>query len=297
MNNLVPNEKSSIPKPTDKSPIDITRLVYLTSEPLQTGEASTNVPIKATQSQSPANKTWVLPPHQDNVTMYKLNLRNLHIFHTWPSVREDQPLEIRNADPPGGTPLLIDVKRGNWGAASLAKYITDQFIASNINNEMTYNACNLSFSFQYPVDILSFTSMKMLSILGLPQPQDPENWMYSNISGSSIPIKLSGPCCIHVNTDFPLYNIPSSGRLATIGVDKCYGELLMYFDESATQPPLLTSNYISTINIQLTDEMNEELECYDEIPWQCVLSIDAIDNKGYEPLQTSISGSNIDSKT
>lgn len=109
-----------------------------------------------------------------------------------------------------------------------------------------------------------------------------------NHSISQIPIRLSGPSCIHVNTDHPIHNIPSSGRLATIGVNVCYGDLLLYFDESGSQVPLLTSHHISRVGIQLTDENNEELECYDDIPWQCVLCVHTIEKAGgYKSLEHS----------
>jgi len=136
--------------------------------------------------------------------------------------------------------------------------------------------------------------MGMFPILGFPTPASPTTWTLNNISKSQMPIRLSGPTCIHVNTNLPLFNIPTSGRLATIGVSVNYGELLLYFDESNSQPVLLTSQFLDYIRIQLTDENNEELECYDHLPWQCVISIDPIEGSGYESMTNTLNRPNIE---
>ena len=177
----------------------------------------------------------------------------------------------------------------------LCNYITEQFTTFGVDNELTFDCGTMSIYFKNSVDIDSNTDPEVLTILGLPQITPSGSWFYTNISASLQPIKLSGPSCIHVNTDLPLFNIPQSGRLATIGVNVCYGELLLYTDDSASQPPLLTSQYIDTISIQLTDEKGEELECYDEIPWACVLSIDPVENSGYNSLTEQLNRTNIES--
>lgn len=294
MNSSTPSASSSTQKQEERSPIDITRLLYLSSAPLKQDESPLTVPIKASQSLSPANKTWIIPPHQDDVTMFKINLRNLHIFHTWPSVRKELLLVLRNTGGPPGTGIAITIPRGNWDAVGLSEFINEQFKAQPYDNEITFHSSLLSFSFKNPIDIAPPTSLQTLRILGIPQPSSTSSWIITNHSQSQIPIKLSGPSCIHVNIDQPLYNIPSSGRLATIGVSVCYGDLLLYFDESGTQPPLLTSQYLSNISIQLTDENNEELECYDDIPWQCVLCIDPVEQSGFNSLETAMKRPNIE---
>lgn len=155
---------------------------------------------------------------------------------------------------------------------------------------ISYDCGQLAFQFDVLVDILEETDFAMLSILGFYQPSSPSDFYtgapnYSNLYQSTIPIKITGPSCINVITHFALHNIPSSGRLATIGLaDKHYGDLVCYLDDAASQPPLLTSQYIDKITIELTDENNVELLCYEDIPWGAVVSIEAVEDPGFKPM-------------
>lgn len=190
--------------------------------------------------------------------------------------------------------MSIVIPKGNWNAVGLSNYLTEQLKDKGVDNEVTYDCGRLAFNFKNAVDIIRpQTAKQVLTYLGFPIP-DLDTTSYTNVTTSSQPINLSGPTCIHVNTDLPLFNIPQSGRLATIGVDVNYGELLLYFDESGSQPPLMTAQYIDTITIQLTDEYGDELTCYEHLPWQCVLSIDPVENSGYSSLSQSLSRPNVE---
>lgn len=179
--------------------------------------------------------------------------------------------------------MTITIQRGNWDAVGLANYLTQQMELFGLNNSVIYNPYKLAFDFLHPVDIYPPTSVKMLSVLGFPTPII-SSWTINEVQSSSIPIKLSGPACIHVNTNLPLFNVPVSGRLATVGVKVNYGELLLYEDQPASQPAFLTSQYLDKITIHLTDENNEELDGYDDIPWSAVISIDPVENSGFQQM-------------
>jgi hypothetical protein len=200
-------------------------------------------------------------------------------------VKKDLILQIRNT---GSLVFIyIIIPKGNWNADQLTDYINTEIKNSAIVNTVVFDYGVLGFRFLTPIDIGPYTSLEALSVMGFPQPLISQtfDWdLYSNITMSQIPIKLSGPACINLNTQLPLFNLPSSGRLACVAVNKDYGDLISFIDESATQPPLLTSQYLDKITIQLTDENNEELECYDDIPWTLVIAIDPVEEAGFQKM-------------
>jgi len=164
-------------------------------------------------------------------------------------------------------------------------------VVFGMTNTVSFDCGRLAFLFQYPVDIYPPTSDSTLSVLGFAQP-DKSAWSISGVTMSTQPIKLSGPSCIHVTTEYPLFNIPVSGRLATIGVNVNYGELLLYFDDSCAQPAFLTSQYLDKLTITLTDENNDELTCYEDLPWSAVISVDPVEDTGFQ--QLSLDRGNVD---
>lgn len=184
------------------------------------------------------------------------------------------------------TQTTISIPPGNWNAVGIAKWITEQCANAGVPITVTFDCGRIGFIFDPPADILPPWTTNALKILGFPVDDDIVG--YIDQASSQIPIQLSGPKRIHVNTNLPLYTLPPSGRLCSIPVNVHYGQMLNYFDESGTCPALVTSQYIDDIEINLTDENNEGLEGYEEIPWGVILSIEPVSDIGFVPLQSRI---------
>lgn len=206
--------------------------------------------------------------------------------------------------------MILKIEKANWDAVGLANYL-NAAMTTHLNNSCAYDSYTMSIKFGKEVDILQpllvqipevdkplfdeTANKRILSYLGYPTPtllRPNEYWAVYNTMGSQIPIKLSGPSCIYVHTNLPLFNVPVSGRLATVGVDGNYGDLLMYHDLPSSQPAFLTAQYIERIQLQLTDENNEELEGYDDIPWSATITIDPVEDSGY--VQMNLTRENVD---
>jgi len=108
---------------------------------------------------------------------------------------------------------------------------------------------------------------------------------------SQVPINLTGATQIQLWTNLSVYNIPGSGRLASIPMSVNYNELLQYEDQSGAQPRLISDGNIQSIRICLRDEhsvplANEYIPTtfgpgtyeYDNFcpPWEVVLSIERV---------------------
>lgn len=277
MSNSLQSDPTSTQKQASLSPTGITRLLYLSSVQLEDGEAVSGVPIKASLTTSPTDKTWILPPLTDNTEVYKINLRNLNIFHTWPSVKENKVITIFEAASPNvGT--SFEIPAGNWNACSLANYMNTLFEAETMMVRMSYDSGRLGFHFTIPIDIVEPTNC--LELFGYPTTPVA---LVLNTTMSQQPVRMSGPTRLHVNSSLPLYTIPPSGRLGTVPVDVGYGEMLSYFDESDADPVLCSEQHLRTIRIHLTDENNEELTAYENISWGVVLALTPEPNPGFVP--------------
>lgn len=209
---------------------------------------------------------------------YHVNLRNLNIFHTWPSVQSERTLTIASTSDPN-TQVVVTIPEGNWDAYGLAEYINEQIVGLDLTIE--YDAGRLGFLFDPGMHIYDTTDCQ--DLLGFPDGYITGNT--ESVEVSSIPVRMSGPSRIHVISNLSLYTIPNSGRLATVPVTVEYGELLNYFDESGTQPSLCMDQHLNRIELELTDENGDPLPMNEEIPWGCVLSLDPVPNAGYESAQ------------
>lgn len=207
-----------------------------------------------------------------------MNLRNLNIYNTWPSVPEDKTVNIKfNED---GITYQYTIPKGNWNAWSLAAYLNTLFAVDGLTTTMAYDSGRLGFIFTDTVEFVDFTDC--IEIFGFPSTNLGYQW------GSTIPIDISGPSRIHVNSNLSLFTVPQSGRLGTVPVNVDYGELLSYFDESGTEPSLCSDMHLTRLTLHLTDQDNNELEGYDEIPWGAVIAITPIPNDGFEAVGSAI---------
>lgn len=197
-----------------------------------------------------------------------MNLRNLNIFHVWPSVKEDCVIQLSGD--------IINVPKGNWDAPGLALYLTQQSALGAGHVTVTYDYAQLKFLFSPAATIGPLTTN--FHIVGFPNPPP----LFNFVSESPQPVQLSGPTRIHVNTNLSLYTVPTSGRLGTVPVTVDYGELLSYFDESGTEPSLCMEQHIDHLDIKLTDENNNPLEGYEDVPWGVIISITPVVNEGFD---------------
>jgi hypothetical protein len=208
---------------------------------------------------------------------YKINLRNLNIFHTWPSVPEEKVLRFLCPTYPDVTPVIVTIPAGNWDAYSLGAYITSESAAQGAPVTFTYDSGRLGYLIDPPIRITFNGTAE--GLVGFPDGYVTDLGVTESVS--LMPIRLSGPSRIHVNTNLSLYTLPSSGRLGTVPVDVNYGELLSYFDNSAGEASLCMDHHLNRIEIHLVDQDNVDLTGFEDIPWGCIISLTATDNEGF----------------
>lgn len=161
-------------------------------------------------------------------------------------------------------------------AFPISNQVNQSLVFKTTQTTITYDYAQLRFLFS-PAAIIGPGTTNW-GIVGFPVPPP----LYNLVTESPLPVQLSGPTRIHVNTNLALYTVPPSGRLGTIPVTVNYGELLSYFDESGTEPSLCMEQHIDHLDVQLLDENNNELEGYEEIPWGMIISIVPVINEGFE---------------
>jgi hypothetical protein len=115
-------------------------------------------------------------------------------------------------------------------------------------------------------------------LLGLP-----EGWT-GLFSQSLQPVNYRTVTKFNVDTNLSLYNSPVSGRLCTIGVDVEYGELQVYQDQSGALPILMMNHQLSTLEVILTDQDGEELQCFENVPWYITLELQEVEGMSYDTL-------------
>ena len=104
---------------------------------------------------------------------------------------------------------------------------------------------------------------------------------YSNQTQSVQPINLMGPGSILVHTNLSLHTLPISGLLSVVPITGNYGSLLTYRDPDGGQPILVTQSDLHNMEIKLTDENDNVLEGYEDIPWRMIISIELLHAPGY----------------
>ena len=233
---------------------------------------------------------WDLVPALDDPTkQYKIAIRNLNLFHLFPSVPSLVSLSYRTSSLEYKT---IDIPSGNWDAYSLANYLS--YALDGV--KVTYDEGSLHFLFS-PEIYITGASKSAFPYLGIP------SWYsssyYGSLTESINPINLSTLQRIHVESNLTVNNIPISGRLAVVPVDQWYGEMIKYFDADNLNTVLCMDHYIGRLEIWLTDENGIPLDFY--LPststalglpysypeWQMCLSITPVDNPGFDTLSLS----------
>lgn len=179
----------------------------------------------------------------------------MEIMHTWPSVRTTKILSINGAS-------SISIPAGNWDAESFANYINQQL---GQPTRLVYDSARLKYIFNPSIVVQGATTCQ--GLLGL------ESGQTGTFSESTQPVNFSGPTHINVDSNLSLFNVPISGRLASIPIDKSYGECIQYVDQSGIIPTQILDHQVSLLTMKLTDQDGEELDTYNDIPWFVTLEL------------------------
>lgn len=131
-----------------------------------------------------------------------------------------------------------------------------------------YDYAQLAFLFSPPLPLDPGTTAQ--SLLGFP------DGYLGTVTQSIIPVKLSGPRTVNIESNLSLHTGPVSGRICSVPITCNYGECLSYLDESGNIPTLIMDHQIYIIALHLLDENGDELECYNEIPWSVCIELQKI---------------------
>jgi len=174
----------------------------------------------------------------------------------------------------------ITIFRGNWDAWALANYLTSELSSESIS--VYYDEGALGFIFYPSIDIVA-SGTTCGKELGLGY-----DFEDGNYTKSIVPIQLSGPYVINVDTSLSINNFPISGRLACVPLNCNFGECLLYTDVDGGQPSLCMDHDLKTITITLVDQDGKDLDEYLDsendhvIPnWQVCISIQPEPNNSY----------------
>lgn len=238
--------------PTSNTPIS--RILYLRSD-------------QATQSYGPADKSWEISPIQTRGKYHNLVVRSFQMLHLFPNVPRSVTLTTMS-----GKQVIIPA--GNFDPGQIARYINDKLYPEV--ETVCYDPQSLAFRFCPGISI-DGPKTTAAEILGFKP-----GVSYANATESVLPVQLSGPRRIIVNTNLQLYNIPISGRLAVLPVTVKYGEMIHYDNFGSTYNHLCMDQHFQTIHITLEDEKGEQLAGVEEIPWDILISFEPIDNPGFQ---------------
>ena len=241
---------------------------------------------------------------------YKINLRSMSLFNVFMTVPNDITFKYCL---PGATwdyivptPLTItsiSIPAGNYTGYTLATLLTNgttrwaSFDISTSKIKFWSNAAMTTPLLIVPVYTAGTVQIDAWQILGF------YKYYYYHagtgsgtvpaigLSQSQVPINLTGATQIQLWTNLSVYNIPGSGRLASIPMSVNYNELLQYEDQSGAQPRLISDGNIQSIRICLKDEHSVPLADqylpsafgpgtyeHDNFspPWEVVLSIERV---------------------
>lgn len=250
------------PTPSDESHLNtmtpihnthISRMLYLRSD-------------QAIQSYGPTDKVWEISPINTRGKYHNLVIRSLQIMHLFPNVKTDMTLNT-------GT-QTVTIPAGNYMPGQLANYLNELLISEV--DTVCYDQQLCIFRFSPSLNLVSDGTTAQ-SILGFKPGVD-----YTGVTESVLPVQLSGPSRIIVETNLQLYNIPISGRLGVFPITKSYGMTLEYNNFSTTHSHLCMDQHFQHIHIRLVDENGDLLQGYDEIPWDILISFEPVDNPGFQ---------------
>jgi hypothetical protein len=168
----------------------------------------------------------------------------------------------------------VTIPAGNYDPAQIARYLTQQLYPEV--EMVCYDPQALHFHFCPGINI-DGAGTTAGEILGFKPGVD-----YTAATESVLPVQMSGPSRIIVNTNLRLYNIPVSGRLAVFPVLVPYGRMIHYDNFSSTYNHLCMDQDLQSIRITLEDETGRLLQENEEQPWDILISFEPIDNPGFQ---------------
>lgn len=144
---------------------------------------------------------------------------------------------------------------------------------------MTWDPYQFHFTFCPNISILDTSTAN--PYLGLAN-----NVSYTNITTSQFPpVKLKGPPCINVWTNFTMDTIPFSEYLACVPINVSYGEHIFYSNFDSSQSVMCLAPDIFYIRISLQDDYGNVLQYPEELDWQVDLAIQSAMPEGFVPLE------------
>ena len=221
---------------------------------------------QADQHYGPTDKGWTMGEMWTRGKYHNLVVRSLQILHLFPNVKKTVVLST-------GT-KSVTIPAGNYHPTQIARYLNDQLYPQV--ETVCYDPQSLVFRFCPGINIDGETTTAA-ELLGFRPGVD-----YAGATESVLPVQLSGPRRIIVDTNLQLYNIPISGRLAVFPILAQYGEMIHYDNFSSTYNHLCMDQYFQNIRITLKDEKGELLAGVDEQPWDVLISLEPIDNPGFQ---------------
>lgn len=223
---------------------------------------------QADLSQHPLDKTWVIPKANKRTYLQsKISLQSLKIWHTFKSI----PAAVSLATPS----QTVNIFEGNWTPDTLANYLTTQLTGIAVSWDP------YQFRFTFCPEISISASSTANPYLGFA-----EGVEYLNVQSSSFPpVKLKGPTCINVWTNFTMDTIPYSEYLACVPVNVNYGNHLFFNNFDNSQSVLCLANDIHYIRISLRDERGNLLDYPSELDWEIDLALQPVIPEGFVPLE------------
>lgn len=252
------NEKTSLPTTQQfagNESIGTTRLISLKS-------------WQADLDTHPLDKTWVIPKaNRRSYLQNKILLQSLKIWNTFKSI--PSPVSLN-------TPTkTIQIFAGNWTPETLANFLTAQLGDITV----TWDPYQFQFSFCPEITILETSSA--LPYLGFPEATAQTSVQISQYP----PVKLKGPVCLNVFTNFTMDTIPFSSFLTCVPLSVPFGEHLFYQQHDDSQSILCLDSDIQYIRVSLRDDRGNLLDYPPELDWEVILILQTVIPEGFAALE------------
>jgi hypothetical protein len=220
-------------------------------------------------SNSPVDKTWVMPKiNKRSYLQQKIGVQILKMWHTFKSIPTDVELVLTN-----GT--RVPIFKGNWTEETLANYLTENVPGVTV----AYDPYQFQFRFCPSISVSGDSTAN--PYLGFPTGVDTLNTQ----SSSFPPVKLKGPQCINVWTNFTMNNIPVSQFLACVPINATYGNYIFHTNYDNSESTLCLESDITNIRVILKDDYGNDLEYPEELDWEITFAMIATIPEGFAPLE------------
>lgn len=164
---------------------------------------------------------------------------------------------------------------GNWTPETLANYLTTKLTGITV----AYDPYQLQFTFCPQITILGTSTI--LPYLGFPQ-----DVTQTNVQKSSFPpVKLNGPVCLNVYTNFTVDTIPFSEFLQCVPINVPYGQYVFFQNFDPSQSALVLDSDIQYIRVSLRDDRGNLFDYPLDLDWEVILAIQSALPEGFAPLE------------